>query len=224
MASNRPSKDRTKGRTVGALQGSLLSAPRALRPTSARCDHSQCLGAPRSLIWQVEASLGVAHEPSLHGLLAWADAVVLCCPLTDETRGLIGSHELGLMRDGTLIVNVARGGVIDSDALAAALPRIHAALDVTDPEPLPPSHPLLAHGHGCLTLTPHMGTATARTRLKMTRLAVANLVAGIDGRPLPHAVPGSPESPAAAARAPPTRGAGSPGRFADDLRAPCADV
>ncbi len=99
---------------------------------------------------------GVAPVADLHRLLPEADIVVLITPLTPETRHLIGAAELALMRRGALLVNAARGGVVDTDALVAALEshRIRAALDVTDPEPLPPGHPLWkAPG---LLLTPHI--------------------------------------------------------------------
>ncbi len=99
---------------------------------------------------------GVAPVSDLHRLLAEADIVVLITPLTPETHHLIGARELALMRRGALLVNAARGAVVDTDALVAALEsrRVRAALDVTDPEPLPPGHPLWrAPG---LLLTPHI--------------------------------------------------------------------
>ena len=79
-------------------------------------------------------------------LLAASDYVVLTCPLTPQTRGLIGRAELALMKPTATLVNAARGAVVDADALTEALAakRLHAAaLDVTDPEPLPRDHPLL---------------------------------------------------------------------------------
>lgn len=96
----------------------------------------------------------------LEDLLPLADVVVLIVPLTAETRGLIGAAEIGLMKPGALLVNAARGPVIVTDALVDALMqrRIRAALDVTDPEPLPPGHPLWL-APNCL-ITPHVGGST----------------------------------------------------------------
>lgn len=122
-------------------------------------------------------------------LLATADYVVLTVPLTPETRGLIGRAELALMKPTATLVNVARGAVVDKDALTEALQarRIFAAaLDVTDPEPLPRDHPLLALDN--VIITPHLGSATEETRRKMAELSVVNLFAGLEGKPLPHRV------------------------------------
>jgi phosphoglycerate dehydrogenase-like enzyme len=96
----------------------------------------------------------------LHSLLPQADIVVLIVPLTDETRGLIGTTEIGLMKHGALLVNAARGPVVVTNALIEALNshRIRAALDVTDPEPLPPEHPLWS-APNCM-ITPHIGGST----------------------------------------------------------------
>ncbi len=122
-------------------------------------------------------------------LLATADYVVLTVPLTPETRGLIGLAELAKMKPTATLVNVARGAVVDKDALTEALQarRIFAAaLDVTDPEPLPRDHPLLALDN--VIITPHLGSATEETRRRMAELSVVNLFAGLEGKPLPHRV------------------------------------
>jgi glyoxylate reductase len=115
-----------------------------------------------------------------------ADVVSLHAPLTPETRWLIGAAQLARMRPGALLVNTARGALVDTGALVDALRagRVRAALDVTDPEPLPPDHPL-ATAPGALVV-PHIGSATQAARARMTELAVANLEAGLAGRPLPH--------------------------------------
>jgi glyoxylate reductase len=121
--------------------------------------------------------------------LADSDALSLHCPLTPETHHLIDAAALATMKPGAILVNTARGPVVDQDALACALRDGHlgaAALDVTDPEPLPPNHPLL--GAPNLIVLPHLGSATHATRARMAQLAVANLEAGLAGRPLPHAV------------------------------------
>jgi phosphoglycerate dehydrogenase-like enzyme len=96
----------------------------------------------------------------LHKLLPQADIVVTIVPLTPETHGLIGAAELALMKPGALLVNAARGPVVVTDALTIALEedRIHAVLDVTDPEPLPAGHPLWS-APNCM-ITPHVGGST----------------------------------------------------------------
>jgi phosphoglycerate dehydrogenase-like enzyme len=110
--------------------------------------------------------IGVASHPrdGVHGvdelpaLLPEADAVVLLTPLTETTRGLIGAGELAAMPDGAVLVNAARGPVVDNDALLAEVAggRLRAVLDVTDPEPLPDDHPLW-NAPGVLSITPHVG-------------------------------------------------------------------
>ena len=131
----------------------------------------------------------------LDELLATSDYVVLIVPLTSETRGLIGRKELAKMKPTAILVNVARGPVVDTDALAEAMIAkqiYHAALDVTDPEPLPRDHPLLKLDN--VTITPHLGSATEQTRRRMADVSVENLLAGLEGRPLPFAVTSSPEA------------------------------
>lgn len=131
-----------------------------------------------------EAELGVTYM-ALPDLLRQADFVTLNVPLTAETRGMIGRAELALMKPNAFLINVARGGVVDHAALVDALERKQiagAALDVTEPEPLPRDHPLL--GLENLVITPHLGSATHQTRQAMGRMAVDNLMAGLAGRPL----------------------------------------
>ncbi len=96
----------------------------------------------------------------LNDLLSQADVVIVIVPLTDETKGLIGAVELGLMKRGALLVNAARGPVVVTEALVEALEQncIRAVLDVTDPEPLPAMHPLWT-APNCM-ITPHIGGAT----------------------------------------------------------------
>lgn len=137
---------------------------------------------------EVEAKLGVRYV-GLEELLRSADFVVLCVPLTAETRGLIGSAQLAWMKPTATLINVARGPVVDTAALTAALERrqIHAAaLDVTDPEPLPRDHPLLRLAN--VIIAPHLGSATVQTREQMADISVRNLLAGLSGQPLLHAV------------------------------------
>jgi glyoxylate reductase len=132
----------------------------------------------------------LTHRPTpLDELLERSDVVSLHVPLTDATRGLIDAAALARMKPGAILVNTARGGIVDQDALAAAL---HAgtigaaALDVTDPEPLPADHPLLDAPN--LIVLPHVGSATDATRARMADMAVDNLLAALRGDPMPHAV------------------------------------
>src|SRR5205823_3839356 len=137
---------------------------------------------------EAEASLA-ARYVTMDELLTTADYVVLTVPLTPETRGLIGRAELARMKPTAILVNVARGPVVDTGALTEALTArtIYAAtLDVTDPEPLPRDHPLLRLDN--VTITPHLGSASEQTRRRMAEVSVENLIAGLEGRPLPFAV------------------------------------
>jgi glyoxylate reductase len=123
----------------------------------------------------------------LNELLARADAVSLHVPLTPETRQLIDADALARMKPTAVLVNTARGAIVDQDALAKALHEgaiAGAALDVTDPEPLPPDHPLLDAPN--LLVLPHIGSATHSARERMADLAVENLLAGLARQPLPH--------------------------------------
>ncbi len=136
----------------------------------------------------VEEALGV-RRVSRDELLAAADFVVLTVPLTAETHRLIGRAELNRMKTTAILVNVSRGAVVDTDALTEALVarRIYAAaLDVTDPEPLPRDHPLLRLDN--VIITPHLGSATEQTRRRMAEMSVENLMAGLERRPLPYPV------------------------------------
>jgi lactate dehydrogenase-like 2-hydroxyacid dehydrogenase len=125
----------------------------------------------------------------LHELLAESDFVSLHVPLTAATRGLIGERELRSMKPTAILVNTARGQVVDTDALVRALREgwiAGAALDVTDPEPLPAEHPLLATGRALVT--PHIGSASRRTRELMASMAADNLLAALRGERMPHPV------------------------------------
>jgi glyoxylate reductase len=130
---------------------------------------------------------GGGERVALGDLLARADFVSLHAPLRPETRHLIDADALARMRPTAYLINTARGGLVDQDALAAALHDggiAGAALDVTEPEPLPPDHPLLDAPN--LIVLPHLGSATHATRERMADLAVDNLLAGLAGSPLPH--------------------------------------
>ena len=119
----------------------------------------------------------------LEELLERADFVSLHCPLTPATRHLIGTEALARMKPTAYLVNTARGGVVDQTALRLALLAgeiAGAALDVTDPEPLPADDPLLEAPN--LLVVPHVGSATVRTRERMAEMAVENLLAALAGR------------------------------------------
>jgi glyoxylate reductase len=137
------------------------------------------------------ASTVDAEYSSLDNLLSASDYVMLCCPLTDATRGLINRQTLSLMTPTAVLINIARGGVVDTQAIYEALAekRIAAAgLDVTDPEPLPRDHPLLKLPN--VVIAPHLGSATIQTRRRMAELSIENLRAGLAGKPLPYEVRG----------------------------------
>jgi glyoxylate reductase len=125
----------------------------------------------------------VGRDGNLHAALADADVVSLHAPLTEQTRHLIDAHALQAMRPGTILVNTARGGLVDQAALLQAT-HITAALDVTDPEPPPSDDPILNASH--VLVVPHIGSATRAARERMTAMAVDNLLAGLAGEPLPH--------------------------------------
>lgn len=132
------------------------------------------------------ARLGVAAR-SLDDLLRESDIVTIHAPLTNETRGLIGARELQLMKRSAVLVNTARGPIIDTEALTEALQsgEIWAAgLDVTDPEPLPADHPLISLPNA--VITPHIASATYETRAQMSRLAAENILAVLSGRTPPR--------------------------------------
>jgi phosphoglycerate dehydrogenase-like enzyme len=123
---------------------------------------------------------------ALDELLERADFVSLHAPLTEETRGLVGERELALMKPTAVLVNTARGELVDTVALERALRDgeiAAAALDVTDPEPLPADHPLLSLPN--VTVLPHIGSASHAAREAMADIAVDNLLAALRGDRMP---------------------------------------
>lgn len=131
----------------------------------------------------------IAEGVDLDTLLRESDFVCLNVALTDETRGLIGERELNLMKPTAILINAARGPVVQTDALYRALEAgtiAGAALDVTDPEPLPPDHPLIQLPN-CL-IVPHIASASIATRSKMATMAVANVLDGTRGKRPPNLV------------------------------------
>jgi glyoxylate reductase len=127
------------------------------------------------------------RDDPLHAMLAEADIVTLHLPLNVYTRRIIDEEALAAMREGAVLINTARGGLVNQPALAEALRSGHlagAGLDVTDPEPLPPDDPLLRSPN--LLVLPHIGSATLEARTAMTRRCVENLRAGLAREPLPY--------------------------------------
>ncbi len=127
---------------------------------------------------------------SFDDLLAKSDVIAVTAPLTPETRGAFGKEAFAKMKRGAYFVNIARGGLVQTDALYEALKSGHlayAGLDVTDPEPLPLSHPLYTLEN--VVVIPHIGTSTPETRDEMLELAVSNVIAALNGEPLPAPVP-----------------------------------
>ncbi len=131
----------------------------------------------------------IAERVGLDVLLRESDIVSLHVPLTDGTRNMMGEPEFRLMKPTAIIINTARGGIIDQPALARALHEgtiAGAGLDVVAVEPIPGGDPLLDAPN--VVLLPHIGSATHATRERMADMAVANCIAGLRGEPLPHRV------------------------------------
>jgi len=168
------------GATLGIVGLGEIGAAMARRA----CGFSmRILYASRTRKPELEAELGLSFVP-LDDLLREADFVSLHTPLTSETRRFIGARELALMKPSALLVNTARGGVVDQDALVDALRAGTiggAALDVTDPEPLPLDHPL--YGFDNVVITPHIASASLATRARMAEMAAANIIEVLAGRP-----------------------------------------
>ena len=138
---------------------------------------------------EVAAALG-AEYAEFDDLLAASDFVSLNVALTSETRGLIGADALAKMQQHAILVNTARGPVVDEDALAEALRNgtiADAGLDVTTVEPISMDSPLLSMPN--VIVLPHVGSSSLATRSKMADIAVANLRAALEGRPIPHPAP-----------------------------------
>jgi phosphoglycerate dehydrogenase-like enzyme len=133
-------------------------------------------------------------EPLVHSvaeldqLLPSADIIVLILPLNEASYGLIGPRQFGSMRQGALLVNAARGPIVQTGALAEALNNgtVRAALDVTDPEPLPPDHPLWRCPN--VLITPHVAASTPRFTPRALEVAAEELRRYLEGRPLRNAV------------------------------------
>ena len=133
---------------------------------------------------------GIEPVSKLPELLPLADVIVLIVPLTRETQGMIGAREIARMKQGALLVNAARGPVVDADALLQALNegRIRAAADVTDPEPLPEGHPLWKAPN--LLLTPHVGGSSPLFMTRAFAFIAEQVARYAKGEPLENIVSG----------------------------------
>jgi phosphoglycerate dehydrogenase-like enzyme len=174
-----------RGRTVGILGLGRIGREtvRLLEPFGA-----QVLAYDPFVDTREARALGVPLVP-LRRLLRASEYLVVAAGLTDETRGLLDRAALGLLPDGATVVNVARGGLVDLDALAREVRtgRLRCALDVTDPlEPLPPRHPL-RRMRGAI-LTPHVGAAMVEVRRRMADIVLDTVVLFFAGRPVPTRV------------------------------------
>jgi phosphoglycerate dehydrogenase-like enzyme len=196
--------------TVGAIVAHIRNFPRFIRAQEKQewdFTPSEPVGGKRILIvgygsigaaverrlagWEVTIDRIARHErpgvrpiEELNQALPDADVVVILLPVTDETRQLVNADFLSRMKDGALLVNAARGAIVDTDALLKELTatRIRAALDVTDPEPLPEDHPLWrAPG---LLLTPHIGGSVTEARIRAYRVVAEQIKRYVRGEPL----------------------------------------
>jgi D-3-phosphoglycerate dehydrogenase len=125
----------------------------------------------------------IQRVASLDELLPVADVVSIHVPLSDASRGMFGAAQFDAMKPGAVFVNTARGGLVNQDALLAALDRGHltgAGLDVTTPEPLPADHPLLARDD--VVVTPHVASATRDGKARTFRIAFEQAMAAVEGR------------------------------------------
>jgi phosphoglycerate dehydrogenase-like enzyme len=133
---------------------------------------------------------GVSGTSELPGLLPDADVVILLAPTTAETRGMVDAAFLARMKDGALLINAARGGLVITDDLVAEVStgRLAAAMDVTDPEPLPPGHPLWTMPN--VFITPHVGASTPYSMREANRLVLAQAQRYLAGQPLANLITG----------------------------------
>jgi D-3-phosphoglycerate dehydrogenase / 2-oxoglutarate reductase len=179
-------------RTLRELTVGVVGFGRIGRAVAGRLRPFQCrILVHDPIVPAAEVEGAGCHPRGLNELLDESDIVTLHCPSTAKTRGMINRDSLGLMKPGVILVNLARGDLIDSAALTEALQRGHlaaAALDVFAPEPIPPDHPILRMDN--VILAPHISSASVSAARKL-RTTVANLAAkAIRGEPLPNIVNG----------------------------------
>ncbi|HTV74873.1 MAG TPA: D-glycerate dehydrogenase [Candidatus Acidoferrales bacterium] len=174
-----------EGKTLGIAGFGEIGLAVARRAQASRMKVMYTNRRPRA----DDALTGASFVP-FEQLLETADCVLALVPLSAATRHLFGRAEFARMKPTAHFVNVGRGALVDTEALVEALQAgrlAGAALDVTDPEPLPPDHPLYTLPN--VTIVPHIGSATPETRERMALQAGRNLVAGLLGRPLLTPVP-----------------------------------
>ncbi|PFG19072.1 hydroxyacid dehydrogenase [Serinibacter salmoneus] len=173
------------GRTVGLIGFSKIGR-RVLRLLSVLETGPILVSDP--LADPAEVAAAGAELVELEDLLGRCDIVSVHAPLLPSTQHMLGERELGLMRPGATLINTARGGLIDHDALVrhCSSERLDAILDVTDPEPLPPGHPLLALEN--VTVTPHVAGSLGTETRRLSRHALDALEAYTTGAPMPGAV------------------------------------
>ncbi len=131
----------------------------------------------------------VGKPDDLDYMLPEADVVFSSVPLTAASKGMLGEAQFNAMKDGVYLINVSRGGIVDTDALVAALKtgKVRAAgLDVTDPEPLPEGHPLWSMNN--VTITPHIATVSDQLEARRAALFEENVARYLSGRPLLNVV------------------------------------
>lgn len=136
-----------------------------------------------------EAECGAEYVEDIPTLLSRSDFVSIHVPMSKETRHLIGARELSCMKPTAILINTARGAVVDQKALYEALKQrqiLAAALDVTDPEPMSPDDPMLKLDN--VIVLPHIGTQTLATSTNMSIMGAQNLLAGLKGEPMPNCV------------------------------------
>lgn len=172
------------GSTVGIIGLGRIgkAVARRLRGFGCRLLYTQPESDPEA------ASLG-AEFVDLDTLLQSSDFVTIHCLLSEETHHLIAAPQLARMKPSAILINTARGPIVDQDALLEALREgiiAGAGLDVTDPEPMQPDHPLLACPN--VVVLPHIGSASVATRTRMAQIAADNLIAGLKGERLSHCV------------------------------------
>ncbi|WP_313887912.1 hydroxyacid dehydrogenase [Lentzea alba] len=161
------------GTTVGVLSASMIGrrVVELLRPY----DFHVLVHDP--FVTEVDG----AESVSLHELFERSDVVSVHTPLLPETRGLVSRELLGLLRDDAVLINTARGAVIDQEALVDEVGRIRAVLDVTDPEVLPADHPLWRHDN--VLITPHLAGSQGNEWLRLGRHAVSEVRRWVAGEP-----------------------------------------
>ncbi len=171
------------------LRGSVLGIVGMGKIGKAVADRARGFGMNIIFTDPEEKEYPGASQVPLYELLKESNIVSLHAPLTTQTKGMINKDTLNLMKPTAYLINAARGPLVDTTALVDALVKkkiAAAALDVTDPEPLPPDH-VLYNFPNCF-IVPHIGSATLQTRQKMAELACDNLLAGINGDRLPNCV------------------------------------